>query len=190
MSVTKWGRDDGACGTLNDDILHAAICRLVDERRHGRRRRGQRQRQRLAPGPGGLQRGDHGVGARRHRRQARRPGRPSLLLVGHVRRRRHVRRLQQLRLGRRPDRARQVHLVDRARRQVRVHVRDVDGRAARDRRGGAPEGDPAVLHARPRSRRPSSTSARSNWKTIDATRTRPTRSCSTSRRSGRAATSA
>ena len=29
MSVTKWGRDDGDCGTLNDDILHAAICRLV-----------------------------------------------------------------------------------------------------------------------------------------------------------------
>ena len=29
MSITKWGRDDGACGTLNDDFLHAAICRLV-----------------------------------------------------------------------------------------------------------------------------------------------------------------
>ena len=29
MSITKWGHDDGACGTLNDDILHAAICRLV-----------------------------------------------------------------------------------------------------------------------------------------------------------------
>ncbi len=29
MSVTKSGSDDGACGTANDDILHAAICRLV-----------------------------------------------------------------------------------------------------------------------------------------------------------------
>jgi subtilisin family serine protease len=29
MSVTKWGRDDRACGTANADILHAAICRLV-----------------------------------------------------------------------------------------------------------------------------------------------------------------
>jgi subtilisin family serine protease len=29
MSVTKWGRDDGACGATNADILHAAICRLV-----------------------------------------------------------------------------------------------------------------------------------------------------------------
>ena len=29
MSVTKWGSDDVACGTKNDDILHAAICRVV-----------------------------------------------------------------------------------------------------------------------------------------------------------------
>lgn len=29
MSVAKSGRDDGACGTTNSDILHAAICRLV-----------------------------------------------------------------------------------------------------------------------------------------------------------------
>jgi subtilisin family serine protease len=29
MSVAKWGRDDGNCGATNDDILHAAICRLV-----------------------------------------------------------------------------------------------------------------------------------------------------------------
>jgi subtilisin len=29
MSITKWGRDDRACGTLNNDFLHAAICRLV-----------------------------------------------------------------------------------------------------------------------------------------------------------------
>jgi hypothetical protein len=29
MSVTKWGKDDGACGARIGDILHAAICRLV-----------------------------------------------------------------------------------------------------------------------------------------------------------------
>jgi subtilisin len=29
MSVAKSGSDDGACGTKNADILHAAICRLV-----------------------------------------------------------------------------------------------------------------------------------------------------------------
>ncbi|MGK2852192.1 MAG: S8 family serine peptidase, partial [Candidatus Limnocylindrales bacterium] len=29
MSVTKSGSDDGACGTVNSDILHAAICRVT-----------------------------------------------------------------------------------------------------------------------------------------------------------------
>jgi hypothetical protein len=29
MSITKWGRDDGACGSVNGDFLHASICRLV-----------------------------------------------------------------------------------------------------------------------------------------------------------------
>jgi len=31
MSITKWGRDDGNCGASNGDILHAAICRLVQD---------------------------------------------------------------------------------------------------------------------------------------------------------------
>jgi subtilisin family serine protease len=30
MSVAKWGSDDKACGSVSDDVLHAAICRLVD----------------------------------------------------------------------------------------------------------------------------------------------------------------
>jgi subtilisin len=30
MSVAKWGADDGNCGASSADILHAAICRLVD----------------------------------------------------------------------------------------------------------------------------------------------------------------
>jgi subtilisin family serine protease len=29
MSVTKWGRDDASCGTVNADLLHQAICRVV-----------------------------------------------------------------------------------------------------------------------------------------------------------------
>ena len=29
MSVAKWGKDDLHCGALNNDVLHAAICRLV-----------------------------------------------------------------------------------------------------------------------------------------------------------------
>jgi subtilisin family serine protease len=29
MSVTLWGRDDGKCGTVNNDLLHRAICRVV-----------------------------------------------------------------------------------------------------------------------------------------------------------------
>jgi subtilisin len=30
MSVAKWGADDGTCGVASKDILHAAICRLVE----------------------------------------------------------------------------------------------------------------------------------------------------------------
>ena len=29
MSVTRWGLDDGKCGTVNKDLLHRAICRVV-----------------------------------------------------------------------------------------------------------------------------------------------------------------
>ncbi len=29
MSVTKWGKDDGACGSTINDVLHAAICRVT-----------------------------------------------------------------------------------------------------------------------------------------------------------------
>ncbi|MFH1475182.1 MAG: S8 family serine peptidase [Chloroflexota bacterium] len=29
MSVTRWGTDDGKCGTVNADLLHQAICRVV-----------------------------------------------------------------------------------------------------------------------------------------------------------------
>ena len=123
-------------------------------RRHGRRGRRQQQLQRVAAGPGQLQRGDHGLGARRQRRPPRRPRRRGLLLVGQLRQGRHVRELLELRPGRRPHRPRQVHLVDGARR-VRLPVGDVDGRAPRRRRGRAvqglaPDGDAAPGAARAR----------------------------------------
>ena len=99
-------------------------------RRGGRQRRGECHQAR----PRLLQRGHHGLRARRHRRQGRRPRRQPLLFVGRLRQGRHVRRLQQLRLGRRPHRAGQVHLVDEARATLRLLVGDVDGRPGRDRR--------------------------------------------------------
>ena len=135
MSVAKAGADDGDCGVNNSDILHQAICRLVAGGTYGRRRGRQRPRLGLEARPGGLQRGHHRLGPRRHGRQARRPRRQPLLLVGRLRQGRHVRRLQQLRQRRRPDRAGQVHLVDEARELVPVHVRDVHGRPGGDRRG-------------------------------------------------------
>ena len=32
MSVTRWGLDDGKCGTVNKDLLHQAVCRVVARR--------------------------------------------------------------------------------------------------------------------------------------------------------------
>ena len=42
MSVTKWGKDDGACGTENNDILHAGHLPARQRRHHRRGRGGQR----------------------------------------------------------------------------------------------------------------------------------------------------
>ena len=128
MSVAKSGSDDANCRFTNRDVLHQAICRLY-ARHHGRRRSSQRAAERGRLRPGGLQPGHHGLGPGRYGRQSR-PGRQPLLLVGRLRPRRHVRRLQQLRIGCRPDRAGQVHLVDQARSDVRLLVRDVDGAPA------------------------------------------------------------
>ena len=75
--------------------------------------------------------------------------RQPLLLVGHVRQGRHVRRLQQLRPRRRPHRPGQVHLVDQARADLRLLVGHVDGGARGDRRGRALQGQPAARDAGP-----------------------------------------
>ena len=86
MSVAKSGKDDRNCGATNSDVIHRAICRLVALGRHGRRRGRQQQLQRREPQARQLQRGHHGLGPGRHGRQARRPRRHAVLLVGHVRR--------------------------------------------------------------------------------------------------------
>ena len=115
MSVTKAGSDDGNCGLTNNDILHQAICRVVAGGITVVAAAANDSGSAVEARPGRLQRGHHGLGPRRHGRQARRPRRQPLLLVGRLRQGRHVRRLQQLRRRRRPHRARQVHLVDQAR---------------------------------------------------------------------------
>ena len=136
MSVAKTGSDDHNCGLTNHDPMHRAICRLVASGVTVVAAAGNNHfsASRLVPAsynevitvsaladsdgrPGGL-------------------GGNALLLVGELRPRRHVRELQQLRPGRRPHRAGQVHLVERARR-LRVPLGDLDGGAARDRRGRA-----------------------------------------------------
>ena len=91
---------------------------------------------------GRLQRGHHRLRPRRHGRQGRRSRRQPLLLVGHLRQGRHVRRLQQLRRRRRHHGPRQVHLVDDPRTQLRVLVRHVHGRACSHRRRGPLQGEP------------------------------------------------
>ena len=147
MSVAKSGDDDPDCGASEKDVLHLAICRVVKGGITVVAAAGNDQMSAAQLGAGRLQRGDHGLGAGRHRRQARRARRPSLLLVGLVRLGRHVRELQQLRLGRRHHGARQVHLVHEARLDLRLHVGDLDGDAGRHRCRGAVQGQPAEGHA-------------------------------------------
>ena len=142
MSVAKTGSDDRNCGLTNKDVLHQAICRLYKGGITVVAAAANESTSAAGLRPRGLQRGHHGVGPRGHRRQVRRPGREPLLLVGHVRRGRHVRRLQQLRLGCRHHRAGQMHLVDDSRAQLRVLVRDVDGRSGGHGRGRALQGEP------------------------------------------------
>ncbi len=115
-----------------------------ERRHHGRGRGREREGQRQPLRPGGLQRGHHRFGPRRHGRQTGRSRRESLLFMGRLRQGRHVRRLQQLRQGRRPHRARQVHLVDVQGQHLRLPLGDEHGRPHRRRRGGALQGEPPV----------------------------------------------
>ena len=146
MSVAKSGDDDPDCGVSEKDVLHLAICRVVKGGITVVAAAGNDRMSAVEMGAGGIQRGDHRLGPGRHRRQARCARRPSLLLVGLVRLRRHVRELQQLRLGRRHHRPRQMHLVHEARLDLRVHVGNLDGHAGRHRRCCALQGQPPEGH--------------------------------------------
>ena len=144
MSVTKWGRDDLACGAREQ---RRPACRDLPPgqgRDHRRRGRGQRQRLGLQARPGVLQRGHHRLRAGRHGWEVRLAGRQPLLLMGRLRQRRHVRQLQQLRRRRRHHGAGQVHLVDPAHGRLRLHERHEHGLADRRRRRGAVPGQPTV----------------------------------------------
>ena len=101
MSVAKTGSDDHNCGLTNHDPIHRAICRLVASGVTVVAAAGNNSLQRLAAHPRELQRGHHGLGPGRQRRQAGWPRRQRLLLMGQLRPRRHVRQL--LELGRDVD---------------------------------------------------------------------------------------
>ena len=131
MSVTKSGADDHACGLVNNDLAPPGDLPARRRRRHGRGR----GRQRLASTP----RSACQPATTRSSPSRRWPtptvspaaSAGALLVVGHLRQGRHVRRLQQLRRGRGPHRARQVHLVHPAGQPLRLRVRYVDGGATR-----------------------------------------------------------
>ena len=152
MSVAKTGSDDHNCGLTNHDPIHQAICRLVASGVTVVAAAGNNHfsASRLIPAsynevitvsaladsdgkPGGV-------------------GGQCLLLVGQLRPRRHVRQLLELRPRRGHHRAREVHLVDGARR-LRLPLGDLDGRAARDRRRRPVQGVAAAGDACPGSRR-------------------------------------
>ena len=92
MSVAKSGDDDPDCGASEQDVLHLAICRVVKGGITVVAAAGNDQMSAAQLGAGRVQRGHHRLGPGRHRRQARRARRQSLLLVGLVRHGRHVRR--------------------------------------------------------------------------------------------------
>ena len=72
MSVAKSGDDDPDCGASERDVLHLAICRVVKGGVTVVAAAGNDQHERREVGAGRVQRGDHGLGPGRHRRQARR----------------------------------------------------------------------------------------------------------------------
>ena len=188
MSVAKTGSDDHNCGLTNHDPMHQAVCRLVASGVTVVAAAGNNQLQRGAPGPGQLQRGHHGLGARRQRRPPGRRRRQGVLLVGHA----------TTRTTRSPTSrttARDVDLIapgkcilsTRARR-LRPTVRDLDGRAARDRPRPRCTSRPGPRRRPRRSGPPSGRSATSTGRSAsdpDGTTSR----CSTSRASSCSATS-
>ena len=98
MSVAKTGSDDRNCGLTNKDPMHQAICRLVASGVTVVAAAGNNHFNAARLGPGQLQRGDHGLGARGQRRQARRRSAATACYSwGGYDTRRHVRQLLELR---------------------------------------------------------------------------------------------
>ena len=79
MSLAGPGADDGACGSIDGDVVHAAICRVRPGACDGRRLSRKRQRGRQRYCSSQLQRGHHCFRPGRHRWVARRSRRlPSM----------------------------------------------------------------------------------------------------------------
>ena len=149
MSLRDKGTDDRNCGYSVIDIEHQAICRSTargtlyvvaagNEFERGRE---------LAPGV--VQRGRHGVGDGRLRRQARRTRERPMRRVRSARQRRHVRRFQQLRARRRRRGPRRLRP---ARRTAAAPTRRYPGRPWRPRTW--PEPRPCSSSRIPAHRRP------------------------------------
>ena len=174
MSVAKTGSDDHNCGLTNHDPMHQAICRLVASGVTVVAAAGNNHFNAARLGPGRAT--TRSSRSRRSRTATASPGGVggnACYSWGTLRQRRHVRQLLELRPRRRPDRARQVHLVDRARR-LRPTLRaprwrrpHVTGAAALYK-ASRPLGD-----ARARSGPRSGRAGNYDWKTGDATPTRP-----------------
>ena len=149
MSLRDKGTDDRNCGYSVIDIEHQAICRSTargtlyvvaagNDFERGRE---------LAPGV--VQRGRHGVGDGRLRRQARRTRERPLCRVRSARQRRHVRRLQQLRARHRCRGARCLRPVDVPRQHIRDDIGDIHGDAARGRSARPCSSSRIPAHRRP-----------------------------------------
>ena len=184
MSVAKAGADDANCGNSNKDILHQAICRLVGGGDH--RRRGRGQRRRAAPATGSR---PPTTRSSRSRPWPTWTASPAAWAASAATRGAATTRttrspnFSNYGARRRHHRARQVHLVDEARADLRA--------TRRGRRMAAPAVTGAV--ALYKASRPQATPAQVkealqylgnlNWKT-STDPDRPTRSCSTSRELG------
>ena len=148
MSVAKTGSDDHNCGLTNHDPMHRAICRLVASGVTVVAAAGNNRfsASRLVPASynevitvSALADSDGRPGRLRRQR---------VLLVGGYDRDDTFANFSNYGARRRPHRAGQVHLVERARR-VRVPLGDLDGGAARDRRGRAVQGVAPACDAGP-----------------------------------------
>ncbi len=137
MSVAKRGTDDRACGMVNNDLIHQAICRLVASGVTVVAAAGNNgfNAANLKPASynevitvSALADTDGKAGG---------TGGALCYSWGTYDRDDTFADFSNYGGGRGPHRARQVHLVHPAGQPLRLHLRDLDGRPARDRRGRA-----------------------------------------------------